>query len=320
MKFGVQIENHLGFSYDAVLTVALEAEKLGFDGLFICDHLMGRTEEVAREPCLDTWVTLGAVAAATRKIRLGPMVTPVGFRYPSVLAKMGSTLDSISGGRLQLSMGAGWYEPEFVAYGIPFPSTRQRMQQLREAVQIIRMMWTQDKPTFNGKSYNMKEAWCYPKPVQKPKIWVGGIGERRLLPIVAELADGWNATGTTPEEYETKLKVLGSYCRDRGRSLDEIERSYYASGLTGPDEKEFSASFDRYYAQFRKQGETTEGFAKRVRESGRSFIGTVDEVIAKIDKFSKLGVKYLIFYFPDKDQVGLMRQFAQHVLPTFQDS
>ncbi len=320
MNFGVQIENHLGFSYEAVLKVALEAEKLGFDGLFICDHLMGRTEEAARQPCLDTWVTLGALASATKKIRLGTLVSPVGFRYPSVLAKMGATLDSISGGRLQLSVGAGWYEPEYTAYGVPFPPNRQRMQQLREAVQIVRMMWTQDRPSFSGNSYKIKGAWCYPKPVRKARIWVGGTGERRLLRIVAELADGWNATGTTPEEYEGKLKVLESYCRAKGRNPREIERSYYASGLTAKNEKEFSEFFERYYAKFRRQDETAGALAKRVRDSGRSFVGTTDEVIEKIDKFSKLGVTYLILYFPDKDQLEVMRQFAKHVLPAVQDA
>ncbi len=319
MKFGVQVENHLGVSYEAVFKIALEAERIGFDGLFICDHLMGRKEEVARQPCLDTWVTLGALASATKKIRLGTLVSPVGFRYPSILAKMGATLDSISRGRLQLGVGAGWYEPEYTAYGVPFPSTRQRMQQLREAVQIIRMMWTQDMPTFNGNNYKIQGAWCYPKPVQTPRIWVGGIGEQRLLRIVAELADGWNATGTSAEEYERKLKILESYCTAGGRNPREIERSYYSSGLTAKNEKEFMESFEQYYAQFRRQDETVDTFAKRVRVGGRSFIGTADEVIEKIAKFSGLGVTYLILYFPDRDHLGLMRRFAEHVMPAFQE-
>src|SRR3989442_11053524 len=321
MKFGVQIENHLGFSFDAVSRVAMEAEKLGFNGLFICDHLTGRNEEAARQPCLDPWVTLGALAQTTRALRLGTLVSAVGFRNPAILAKMAASLDNVSNGRLQFSIGAGWYEPEYNAYGIPFPSTRQRMQQLREAIQIIKAMWTQDRPSFNGKNYTIKDVWSYPKPVQKPtpKLWVGGTGEKTLLRIVADLADGWNATGTTPEDYEKKLKVLGSFCTAAGRELESIEKSYYAFALTGKNEAEFSRSLEKHYSALKRPDETVESFTQRVRGSGRSFVGTADEVVEKVDKFRKLGITYMIFYFPDKDQLGLMRQFAENVIPRFRD-
>ncbi len=321
MKFGVQIENHLGFSFDAVSKVAQEAERLGFHGLFICDHLIGRNEAAARQPCLDPWVTLGALAQTTRTLQLGTLVSAVGFRNPAILAKMAASLDNISNGRLQFSIGAGWYEPEYVSYGIPFPSTRQRMQQLREAVQVIKAMWTQDRPSFLGKNYTVKDAWSYPKPVQKPtpKVWVGGTGEKTLLRLVAELADGWNATGTPPEEYEGKLKVLDAFCQGAGRKLESIERSYYGFALTAKNEAEFSRSFEKYYSAFKRQDETVESFTQRVRGSGRSFVGTVDEVVEKVNKFRNLGVTYVIFYFPDKDQLGIMRQFAESVLPRFRD-
>ena len=316
MKFGVQIENHLGFSYDAVLKVALEAEKLGFDGLFICDHLQGRNEPTASQACLDPWATLGALASATKTLRLGTLVSAVGFRHPSILAKMAATVDSIGGGRFQLGIGAGWYDPEYTSYGVPFPPTRQRMQQLREAIQIIKLMWTQDHSSFSGKHYTIKNARCYPKPAN-PRIWVGGTGEKNLLKIVADLADGWNATGTSTEDYEKKLEILQDHCSRTGRNFRDIERSYYAFGLAAGTEKEFHDRFKRYYSQFKKQDETLESFSRRVRESSRSFIGTNDEVIGKIDKFSKLGVTYAIFYFPDKEHLELMREFAQHILPNF---
>ena len=192
MNFGVQIENHAGYDFQSILDAAQEAERLGFKGLFICDHLIGRTEEFARQPCLDPWVTLAALASQTRSIGLGTLVTAVGFRNPSVLAKMAATLDVISNGRLNLSLGAGWYAPEYKSYGIPFPPLPQRVQQLREAIQIVRLMWTQDKPSYKGRAFEIDGAWCYPKPLQKPspKIWFGGTGEKRVLRVVAELADG----------------------------------------------------------------------------------------------------------------------------------
>ena len=318
MKFGVQIENHVGFAYETVLGVASEAEKLGFDGLFICDHLQGRTEELAKQPCLDAWVTLGALASATRRIDLGTLVSAVGFRYPSLLAKMAATLDHISRGRLRLAVGAGWYEPEYEAYGIPFPPVKQRMSELREGIQIIRSMWTQEKPNFNGQTHKLKEAWCYPRPSHS-KIWVGGTGEKTLLRIVAEVADGWNATGTAPEEYEKKLKVLESHCGAAGRNVREIERSYYAPGLTAGNEKDFLEVFRKHYGQYRRPEESFEALVNRVRGSNRSFIGTEDEVAEKVAEFSKLGVSYLMFYFPDKDPQGQLKRFAERIIPAFRD-
>lgn len=318
LKFGVQIENHLGFTYEKVASVAREAEKLGFDGLFICDHLQGRTEDLAKQPCLDTWVTLGAIASTTERIELGTLVSAVGFRYPSLLAKMAATLDHISHGRLRLAIGAGWYEPEYASYGIPFPPVKQRMQELREGIQIIRTMWTRDESSFNGHKHRIKGAWCYPKP-SRPKIWVGGTGEKTLLRIVADLADGWNATGTTAEEYVGKLKILGSYCTAVGRDLKELERSYYAPALMAGNEKDLLEVFREYYSRYKRPDETFEALVHRVRGGNRSFIGTKDEVIEKIAKFSKLGISYLMFYFPDKHPQGQLKQFGEQIIPVFRN-
>jgi F420-dependent oxidoreductase-like protein len=318
MKFGIQIENHLGISYNGVRKVALEAEKLGFDGLFICDHLMGRNEETFRQPCLDPWVTLGALAQATKKIALGTLVSAVGFRYPSMLAKMGATLDHIGGGRLMLTIGAGWHEPEYKAYGIPFPPVGVRMQQLREAVQIVRSMWTQDHATFEGKNFKIDGAWCYPRPVS-PRIWVGGGGEKTLLRIVADLADGWNAVGLSVDEYARKLEVLRTWCENTGRKLNTIERSYYGTCIVGKTEGEFRESFNKHYGQYRKAEESMQAFEERMR-STRPLIGTASEVIEKMGGFRELGVSYFILYFPDKDGLGLLRRFADLVMPRFTDA
>jgi probable F420-dependent oxidoreductase len=315
LRFGVQIENHLGISYNGVRKVALEAEKSGFDGLFICDHLMGRNEETYRQPCLDPWVTLGALAQATKKITLGTLVSAVGFRYPSLLAKMGATLDHISGGRMMLTVGAGWHEREYKAYGIPFPQVGVRMQQLRDAVQIIRSMWTQDPATFEGKTFKVDGAWCYPQPVS-PKIWVGGGGEKMLLQIVADLADGWNAVGLSADEYARKIEVLRKLCEVAGRKLNTIERSYYGTCLIGSTENEFRESFNRHYGQYRKTEESMETFVERMR-STRPLIGTAAEVEEKMKGFQELGVSYFILYFPDKEGLGLMRRFADLVMPRF---
>ena len=189
------------------------------------------------------------------------------------------------------------------------------MQQLREAVQIVRSMWTQDSATFDGKNFKIDAAWCYPRPVS-PKIWVGGGGEKMLLRIVAELADGWNAVGLSVDEYARKLEVLRTLCEKAGRKLNTIERSYYGSCLIGATEGEFRESFNRYYGQYRKAEEPMEAFVERMR-STRPLIGTAAEVAEKMKGFQELGVSYFIVYFPDKEGLGLLRRFTDLVLPRF---
>lgn len=279
---------------------------------------MGRNEDTFKQPCLDPWVTLGSLAQATKKIGLGTLVTAVGFRYPSLLAKMAATVDHVSGGRLTLTIGAGWHEPEYNAYGIPFPGVRTRMEQLRETVQIIRSMWTEDPASFHGKNFQIDEAYCYPRPLS-PKIWIGGGGEKTLLRIVSDLADGWNAVGLNVDEYTHKLGVLRSYCEQAGRKLSTLERSYYGSCLVGRDEGEFRESFNRNYGQYRKPEESMESFVQRMR-STRPLIGTAREVTEKIEALKHIGVSYFILYFPDKDGLGLLHSFTELVVPHFANS
>ena len=137
-------------------------------------------------------------------------------------------------------------------------------------------MWTQDKPTFRGKTFNISDARCYPRPGQKPtpKIWIGGTSEKRLLRVVAEPADGWNATGTSPEEHGRKLEVLRTYCEASHRRMSDIELSYYGSSIIGRDEDEVETRFKKYYGRFKRRDETIRGLFERVKTARRSFIGS----------------------------------------------
>jgi F420-dependent oxidoreductase-like protein len=308
------IENHFGYDYATMKNIALPAERFGFDGLFMCDHLVN--QNFTGVPCLDPYVALGALATATRRLRLGTLVTPIGFRYPSDVAKLAASLDMISSGRFQLGLGAGWNEPEYKAYGIPFPPVGQRIRQLREALQIVRLMWNEERPSFKGRYFSINEAYCNPKPVQKPaKIWVGGRGEKAVLRIVAKLADGWNCLGTNPEEYAGKLKVLKEHCDKAGRKMESIERSYYGWFLAGRSEKEFEELFLKHYAPFKREDETLNQMMNRVRQGGRAFVGTVDQVVERVREYAKLGVSYLILYFPDRETAGSLRLFSEKIMP-----
>jgi F420-dependent oxidoreductase-like protein len=233
MQFGLQHPN-FSFDYegqdssqivDSSKNLIIKAEKSGFDSFWVMDHfhqipIIGKPEE----PMLDSWTTISVLAGITSKIKIGTLVTGLIYRYPSVLAKVAATLDVLSKGRLFMGIGAAWNEEESLAYGISYPSNQERMLRLEEAIQIIRKMWTEEpSASFNGKYYQINNAYCNPKPIQKPSppIMVGGSGERKTLRIVAKYADACNLFGST-ETVKAKLKVLKEHCESVGRDYNSI--------------------------------------------------------------------------------------------------
>jgi F420-dependent oxidoreductase-like protein len=237
MKFGLQ-HPIFSFDYDSGNTAQIvdylkglivKAENIGFDSFWVMDHFhqipfIGKPEE----PMLEGWTTISVLAGMTTKIKLGTLVTGVLYRHPSVLAKVAATLDVLSKGRLFMGIGASYFEGESSAYGITstgsFPSNQERLLRLEEAIQIIRKMWTEE-PTasFNGKYYQIHNAYCNPKPIQKPSppILVGGSGERKTLKIVAKYADACNLFGSA-ETIKRKMNILKEHCESVGRDYDSI--------------------------------------------------------------------------------------------------
>ena len=175
-------------------------------------------------PCLEGWSTLTALAQATTRLRLGTLVTGVHYRHPAVLANMAAAVDIISGGRLELGIGAGWNEEESGAYGIELGSIKERFDRFEEACEVLKGLLSQEKTTFDGKFYQLKDARNHPKGPQKPHppICIGGSGEKRTLRITARYADHWNFVGGPPEEFARKRDVLASHCADIGRDPKEI--------------------------------------------------------------------------------------------------
>lgn len=186
-------------------------------------------------PCLEGWTTLTALAQATQRLRLGTLVTGIHYRHPAVLANMAATLDVISGGRLELGIGAGWNEEESGAYGIELGSVKERFDRFEEACRVLVSLLSQETTTFDGKFYQLKDARNEPKGPQRPHppIAIGGSGEKRTLPITARYAQHWNFAGGTPEEFARKRDVLHARCADIGRDPTEITLSAHL-GL-GPD-------------------------------------------------------------------------------------
>lgn len=213
--------------WPSILSYARDTDEVDwFGGFWAFDHFVpinGHEEG----PCMDGWTLLGALAAVTKRTRLGLMVGCNGYRYPAVLAKIATTVDVVSNGRLDMGLGAGWFETEYNMYGIPFPPPAQRIRELDEACEVLKRLWTQELADFDGQYYTLKAARHEPKPVQSPypPITLGGGGEKMTLRVVAKHADMWNFGGGTPEEGARKIGILKEHCAAIGRDPNSIRLS-----------------------------------------------------------------------------------------------
>jgi F420-dependent oxidoreductase-like protein len=226
--------------FDRVIDNVRAAESAGFDLVTVMDHFYQiATHGEEREPMLEAYTLLGALAARTERVQLATMVTGVTYRNPALLAKQITTLDVISKGRAVLGIGAAWHDVEHVALGIDFPPIKERMDRLEEAVQICRLMFTEERPSFSGRHYQIDEALNYPRPIQTggPPILVGGSGERRTLRIVAKYADWSNWFGPL-DELRHKIDVLDRYCDEIGRDPATIRRTVMVPIALVADERE----------------------------------------------------------------------------------
>ena len=306
-KFGVFLpfyafknEKDSSSLFSQIRDVALECERLGYDSVWLDDHLMFENRSI-----LECWTTLSALATATSKIRLGTMMLCNGFRNPAVLAKMAATLDVISNGRLEFGIGAGVQENEHLAYGLPFPKPHARISRLGEAVEIIKKMWAEEKASYEGKYYRISEAMCEPKPVQKPHspITIGGSGEKFTLKVAAQHADRFD-WGTLPVEvYKHKLEVLGGHCKSVGRDFREIEKSCWLGGqmfLLPSQEK-----IDEKMRQLKPKNISMEDFKQL------NFVATPDDCKKEIRQYASLGVTYFMLFFGDLPDLSSVRLFSE---------
>ena len=289
--------------FDHLRNVVLECEQLGYDSVWLDDHLMFK-----KQPILESWTTLSALSTVTSKIRLGTMVLCNGFRNPAVLAKMAATLDVISNGRLEFGIGAGVQEDEHEAYGVPFLKPHVRISRLNESVEIMKKLWTQEKTSYTGKYYTTNGAVCEPKPVQKPHppITIGGSGETLTLKVTAQHANRYD-WGHVPsmDMYKHKLEVLENRCKAVGRDFKEIEKSCWLGGqiFIVSDQKEL----DKKVSQLKPENVSLEDFKKF------NFVATPDDCLREIRRYTSLGVTYFMLFFGDLPSTGSLRLFAEKV-------
>ena len=289
-EFGLMLrQNDPGHTLHEVIEynqLCIEALSAGFTTLWLEDHLqVGKTDE------LECLTTLSYLAALYPQFKIGTLVLAQSYRNPALLAKMAANLQTLSGGRLILGLGAGWKEDEYRAYGYPFPEVKTRMEELEDAIHVLRAMWTHQPATFEGQHYQVHSAYCAPQPEPGIPLLIGGGGEQRTLAIVARSADWWNFNSCTVEEYERKLTILKQHCQRIGRNPSEIKLSYLSTLSVAEDPTQVKRDPSKHY-----------------------IAGNAAQVTSELEQFRALGVSHFMFRIPDLET---LKQFITSVVPHF---
>src|SRR5713226_372477 len=290
-------------AYETMTRVAREAEAVGFDSIWLFDHFH-TVPTPTQEVTFECWTSTAALARDTRRVRIGQMVTCNSYRNPALLAKMASTVDVLSHGRLDFGIGAGWYEEEYRAYGYPYPDTGERLQRLHEAVQIILAMWTQEEATFEGTYYQVKGAINQPKGVQKPHIpiLIGGGGEKVTLRLVARYGDACNVGGDIAT-LKHKFAVLKQHCDELGRDYNSIRRT------TLIDDCAIAETED---ATIAKLTPAQRNNLESLRQT--ALIGTPTMIRQRLAEYEAAGVQEIIIRFVDAPQLESVHLFARECM------
>lgn len=306
IQFGVTLPQ-IKRSWQQAADAATEFDRLRFDSVWVCDHLYG--VPMPNLPILEGWTQLAAVAAITKKVGLGTLVTPPFFRNPAVLAKQIATIDQISGGRAIAGLGAGWFEPEFTGYGCEFPSVGERLRALEESVQIMKKMWTEETVTFEGRHARVNNVYCEPKPVRTPPVLIGGGGEKVLMGIVARHADIWNNMAAVQGQLPQKIEAMKRRCDTEGRDFETLEVSQQCVVILGADEAEARNHLEKANKIY---GGHMGGDLENI-----GIWGTPQGVVDRIGRYVEMGCTNFIMEFFGKDTREPARLFAEKVMPAF---
>lgn len=269
----------------------LRALKPPFTTFWVEDHV-----QWADLPTLECWTALSYAAAEFPALQCGTLTLGQSYRNPALTAKMAATLQWLSGGRLILGIGAGWKEDEYRAYGYPYPSAGTRIAQLREAVQLMRKLWSDSPASYTGEYYQIDNAYCEPRPSPPPPILIGGGGEKKTLRVVAELADWWNGNFTDVASFRAKVAVLHRHCADIGRDPAEITLTYYTHVAIDRDASRVERRDPRRPEVYR-------------------IAGTPDEIAREMNEFIGAGVKHFMLKFSDFPALDGLRLFMDEVVP-----
>ncbi len=303
---GVAVEDH----WSTMAGVAARLEALEYDSLWLFDHFHTIPTK-SLEPTYECFTLLTALAGVTTSIRLGQMCTCNSYRPPTMLAKISASLDVISGGRLELGIGAGWYREEYEAYGYEYPSDGTRLAQLREAVDVITAMWTEDEVHYEGEHYRVDGAINRPRPLQSPHppLWIAGGGEKVTLRLVAEKANYSNFY-VNVDGFRHKCAVLDEHCADVGRDPSEVVRSIMLEAVVADSAASLRPMVERAAGQRRQS-------VDRWLTGPFNVSGTSEQLIDTIGAYRDAGCGYVIMIFPDAWWGDSIERFATEVMPAF---
>jgi F420-dependent oxidoreductase-like protein len=306
MRYALMTEPQQGYRYQDILDAARAAKAGGFETYFRSDHYSSfpGADDL---PTTDAWTTLAGLAREVDDIGLGSMVSPVTFRIPGSFAKVVATVDEMSGGRVEMGVGAGWNEGEHAALGIPYPGTVERVDRMEEELIILRGLWDEpDGWSFEGRHYQVRDALFRPR-TRRPNLIVGGTGKPRSIRLGATYADEYNISSSTPGEVRAIMARLDAACEQQGRDPASLTRSVMAGVLVGRDDDEMARRLDAQIAAFGQQREEAEGWLAERRD--RWIAGTPDAARARIEEYAATGIDRLLFqdFLPrDTDHIAAM--------------
>ena len=302
MELSIMIEGQAGLTWPRWQRLSRAAEDLGFYGLFRSDHFS--PPEGPFEDALETWVSFAWLASNTQRIAFGPLVSPVSFRNPSILAWQASAVDALACGRLRLGLGAGWQEREHNAFGFDLGDLDTRFARLEDAINVIRLLTRSPKPsTYAGKHFAIRDAYLQPRSPRSdgPQIVIGGNGPRRTLPLAAKYADEWNAVFLPVDDVRDRMSRLDRMLADVGREPATVKRTLMTRGLTGRNEAELAAK------------DTPERIANHKSRGG--VIGTPNEIVDQLGRYAEAGIEGVQLQWLDLDDLSGLELIASEVIP-----
>ena len=292
----------------ATRDAAITFEKLGFDSVWVCDHLYGPTSP--HLPILEAWTTIAALAAITDQVELGTLVTPAGMRNATQLDKSIASIDNIAGGRVIAGLGGGWMEREFTDFNVPFLSTGQRLQQLKETVELLRLMWkSEGEVTYEGQHVQTNNVLCQPQPPRKVPLLIGGAGEQVTLKLVAKYADIWNNLAGHQDALQHKVDVLNQHCDSVGRNSSEITISQQCLVTIAENAEAAGPMADRAQKIFGGHMGNPKG--------DLAITGTPEQCCESIEKHMNLGCTMFVVEFFGQDTREPAQLFAETVMHEF---
>jgi F420-dependent oxidoreductase-like protein len=316
MRVGLLIVGQEGVTWEHWCGLADACEAHGIETLCSGDHYISQFDETGKV-AHDAWTLIAALAARTTRLRLGTLVTPVTFRPPALLANVAATADHVSGGRIELGLGAGWMEREHRAFGFPFPELRVRIEMLAEQVEIVHRLWTQERVDFRGRYYTLDNAPGQPKPIQqpRPRIVVGGEGKRGTVEAAARFADEYNAGGMSPEQTALTRKRVADACESAGRDPATMGFSFAIHCIVGSTANEALERARELYAwRPREQGFDDWLAAYRVHPYPR-LVGSIEEVAARLREYAQAGCDRLVLIHPLHWDLESVRLIGRELVP-----